>query len=196
MCPGGTAVSAECADRSAFSENPCACTALQELAALSTELQAEAPWDALASAAYCTGDVQYGSLGVSCAPVDGVQLPTEVIGSGAQLTGALPPSLGEVGSSLTYLYLLSNHLTLLPTEIGALTGLTLLDLGFNSITSMPSELGALTGLTALGLETNAITSVPSELAALTGLEDLNLSDNQLTGVPAEFRTVGGDPSNF
>ena len=37
-CPGGTLVSAECADRSAFDESPCACTALQELAALSDTL--------------------------------------------------------------------------------------------------------------------------------------------------------------
>ena len=53
ICPGGTAVSAECADRSAFAENPCACTALQQLAALSSDLQTEAPWDDLANSAYC-----------------------------------------------------------------------------------------------------------------------------------------------
>ena len=39
-CPGGTLVSAECADRSAFRENPCACTALEQLAAPSSERQA------------------------------------------------------------------------------------------------------------------------------------------------------------
>ena len=39
-CPGGTLVSAECADRSAFRENPCACPALEQLAARSTTLQA------------------------------------------------------------------------------------------------------------------------------------------------------------
>ena len=44
-CPGGTVVSAKCADRSAFGENPCACTALQELAALSSFLHNEAPWN-------------------------------------------------------------------------------------------------------------------------------------------------------
>ena len=51
VCPGGTPVSAECADRSAFAENPCACTALQQLAALSA---ANLAWDA--TAAYCTLD--------------------------------------------------------------------------------------------------------------------------------------------
>ena len=44
-CPGGTVVSAKCADRSAFGENPYACTALQELAALSSFLHNEAPWN-------------------------------------------------------------------------------------------------------------------------------------------------------
>ena len=42
-CPGGTAVSAECANRSAFDENPCACTALQQLVALSPSLPTTAP---------------------------------------------------------------------------------------------------------------------------------------------------------
>ena len=52
-CPGGTPVPAECADRSAFKENPCACAALQELAAMSDTLQAEAPWNDLANKASC-----------------------------------------------------------------------------------------------------------------------------------------------
>ena len=65
-------------------------------------------------------------------------------------------------------------------------------LNVNAITSLPTELGALTGLTSLTLEYNAITSVPTELAALTGLSYLYLGSNQLTGVPTEFRTV--DPS--
>ena len=76
-CPGGTVVSAKCADRSAFGENPYACTALQELAALSSFLHNEAPWnDHQANAAYCPT----GSLYVKCATVGKVQLPTLVGG--------------------------------------------------------------------------------------------------------------------
>ena len=76
-CPGGTVVSAKCADRSAFGENPLACTALQELAALSSFLQNEAPWnDHQANAAYCPT----GSLYVECATVSRVQLRTLVGG--------------------------------------------------------------------------------------------------------------------
>ena len=164
-CPGGTAVSAECASRSRFDENPCACTALQQLAALSSDLQAEAPWADLANSAYC----QTGILEVRCAPVDGVELPTYIFTSvvGVGLAGALPPSLREMGYSLAHLNLYNN-----------------------AISSLPTELGALTGLTYLGLAPNAITSLPTELAALTGLNGLYLFDNQLTGFPEEFRTWG------
>ena len=71
ICPRGTVVSAACADRSAFKESPCACTALQQLAALSPTLQEETPWSALADFPYCLG----GSLKVVCKKVDGVELP-------------------------------------------------------------------------------------------------------------------------
>jgi len=186
-CPGGTLVSAACANRSRFNENPCACTALQQLAALSPSVPTTAPWNDLASGAYC----QTGSdLGVACATVDGVQVPTAVAGGSSGLAGALPPSLRELGPSLEYLTLPSNAITSVPTEIGALTGLTALGLNVNAITSVPTEIGALTSLRVLNLGYNAITSVPTELAALTSLETLYLDGNQLTGVPTEFRTWG------
>ena len=87
ICPGGTAVSAACADRSAFDESPCACTALQELAALSSDLRGKAPWSALAISSYCTVpegdyynyyyDYDYTDmdLQVKCTLVGGVKLP-------------------------------------------------------------------------------------------------------------------------
>ena len=126
-----------------------------------------------------------------------MKLPTLVStggSSGAGLAGALPPSFGELGPSLTYLNLSSNRITSLPTELGALTGMKELRLNSNAITSLPTEIGTLTGLTYLDLPSNAITSVPSELGALTGLVILDLSANQLTGVPTEFRTWG--PSSY
>ena len=64
-------VSAACADRSAFKENPCACTALQQLAALSPTLKTETPWNALADTPYCSSE----RLKVMCKKLDGVQLP-------------------------------------------------------------------------------------------------------------------------
>jgi len=127
-CKGGTAISEECADRSGFGENPCTCTALQDLAGMSSDLQSEAPWNDLANAAYC----QSGPLHVECNTVDGVQLPTLVDGANQGLAGALPPSLGELGPSLTYLNLGGNAITSVPTEIGALTGLTTCCIGDNN----------------------------------------------------------------
>ena len=185
VCPGGTAVSAECADRSRFNENPCACTALQQLAGLSSVLQAKAPWNDLANAAYC----QAGSLVVGCAPVGGVQLLTLVDGYNAGLVGALPPSLGDLGPSLEELALRENAITSVPTELGALTGMVVLDLAINAITSVPTELGALTSLKQLLLYGNAITSVPTEVGALTGLDDLNLYSNAITSVPTELAAL-------
>ena len=138
ICPAGTAVSADCADRSAFNESPCACTALQELAALSSELQVVAPWNDLANKAYC----QSGSLGVDCAPVDGLQLPTTIRGGneglGRASAGALPPSIVELRSSLLDLRLSGNAFTSVPTELAALTGLTSLNLSYNQLTGVPA----------------------------------------------------------
>ena len=45
---------------------------------------------------------------------------------------------------------------------------------------MPTELGALTGLTHLDLRENAITSVPTELGSPTSLTLMNLRDNQIS----------------
>ena len=85
------------------------------------------------------------------------------------LTGALPAGLGDLGP--------------------ALKSLALPGIGDNRISELPTELGALTGLTSLDLQANAITALPTEVGALTGLVYLGLQNNQLTGVPAEFRTV-------
>ena len=181
-CPGGTLVSAECADRSAFDESPCACTALQQLAALSDTLQGENPWNNLANKAYC----QSGDLSVGCARVDGVKLPTIVKGVNVGLAGALRPSLGELGPSLTTLDLAGNAITSIPIEIGALTLLTELYLSSNQISELPTEFGALTGLEDLFVDTNPLSTLPTELGALTGLRRLQCFLTALTSVPTEL----------
>ena len=200
ICPGGTPVSAECADRSDFDENPCACTALQELAALSSDLQAEAPWSALPASPYCqtADDYSYSaSLDVACELVNGVQLPTDLrLSEYSVLAGALPASLGELRSltgmevkRLDFGFPYGDAITSVPTELMVLTGLEYLSLTWTHIASVPAWIGALTGLTNLDLGGNAITSVPTEIGALTRLEYLDLSINQLTSVPSEIAAL-------
>ena len=71
----------------------------------------------------------------------------------------------------------------IPPEIGNLTNLTYLNLGNNQLTgSIPSEIGNLTNLTSLSLMINQLTgSIPPEIGNLTNLEYLLLQSNQLTG---------------
>ena len=187
ICPGGTLVSAACADRSAFSESPCACTALEQLAALSGSLQTAAPWNDLANTAYCNNFY----LIVTCESVDNVLLPNDVTGYNQGLTGRMPVSVGDLGPVLTRLVIKgTGAISSLPTEIGTLTSLEGIDLSENALTSVPTEIGALTSLSYLYLVDNTITSVPSEIAALPSLSELRLSTNALTGVPPEFQTWG------
>lgn len=121
-------------DRSAFSENPCACTALQQLAALSEELQDVAPWNDLANQPYCTGlddDYSLVNLDVKCGAAGaGTQLPTRVDGLNAGLAGAMRPSISALGPILGHLALngkaAGTGITSVPTELGRLGSLTTL----------------------------------------------------------------------
>ena len=187
ICPGATLISAACADRSALSESPCACSALQQLAAMSTTVSNLPPWNDLANTAYCNNFY----LIVLCESVDNVLLPNDVTGYNQGLTGRMPVSVGDLGPVLTRLVIKgTGAISSLPTEIGTLTSLEGIDLSENALTSVPTEIGALTSLSYLYLVDNAITSVPSEIAALPSLSELRLSTNALTGVPPEFQTWG------
>ena len=170
-CPGGTLVSAECADRSAFAENPCACTALQQLAGLSGKLKGQAPWNDLANKAYCnppdldpSKDCDFMApecLSVDCATVDGVKVPTYVVSMFASINGALPPSLGDLGPSFTALDLNNNAISSLPTEIALLKNLDFLDLSSNNLPSVPSEIAELTKMSTIRLNSNNLSVLPS-----------------------------------
>ena len=206
VCPGGTVVSTACEDRSAFGENPCACTALQELAALSdNNLQTEVPWSNLASNAYCASDddseeysdSDYESdlLNVACTTTgNGVSLPLEIecdacMDSSNQV--GVPTSIGDLGTSLTKIELHNNDFTgAIPTEIALLTSLTWIKLEDNALTSLPTEIGLLTNLKYLYLTGNDIVgAIPTEIGALTELVDLAANDNQLSSVPSQLGSL-------
>jgi Leucine-rich repeat (LRR) protein len=100
-----------------------------------------------------------------------------------QLTGSIPPEIGNL-TNLTTLVLYHNELTgEIPPEIGNLTNLIYLALHENQLTgSIPPEIGNLTNLRQLSLDFNQLTgSIPSEIGNLTNLDFLKLNNNQLTG---------------
>ena len=103
VCPGGTTVSAACADRSAFGENPCACTAIEQLVGMSSFLPSQAPWNDLANQDYCTTEIIIVPVIVVCELVSGVRLPSSVLTISTALDGPMPRSIGDLGPALTRL---------------------------------------------------------------------------------------------
>ena len=132
---------------------------------------------------------------------------TSLVLSDSQLTGTIPPELGNL-NNLERLNLTRNQLTGdIPPELSLLTNLQLLALGGNQLTgpiptwlvnitnleelylwgnqftgAIPPELGNLPGLVKLGLSRNRLTGgIPPQLSSLTNLRYFSLSDNQLSG---------------
>ena len=103
---------------------------------------------------------------------------------GNQLTGSIPPEIGNL-TNLTKLYLFNNDLTgSIPSEIGNLTNLTVMSFYNNEFSgSIPSEIGNLTNLTKLYLFNNQLTGeIPVSICDLDinfSLGWLGISNNQL-----------------
>ncbi len=100
------------------------------------------------------------------------------------LTGAIPPELGEL-DALETLDLGGNDLTgIIPGELGRLAGLRSLRLSGNALTGgIPGSVFALANLEQLLLDRNRLTGrLPSEVANLAGLVHLRLDGNDFTGV--------------
>ena len=114
---------------------------------------------------------------------------TELLLPNNNLTGTLPPELGDL-PQLRRLVLRANNLSgTLPRELGRLSQLTMLDLSRNSLEgTIPSDLGSLSRLDSLLLRGNELTGpIPRELGNLGSLRRLQLSSNQLSGpVPPEL----------
>lgn len=121
---------------------------------------------------------------------------------GAQLTGTLPPQLGQLtelrGLNVAnveweYLPRVYNGLTgSIPPELGNLSKLEYLLLANNFLSGeIPPELGNLTNLRRLTLGLNYLTgSIPAELGRLTELETLDLGYNRLHGsIPPELAAL-------
>ena len=121
--------------------------------------------------------------------IDGAGRVTRLGLTGNNLTGSIPPELGDL-ANLEKLWLRSNNLTgSIPPELGDLANLEDMDLPANNLTGpIPPELGDLANLEALWLYENNLTGpIPPELGDLANLEFLNLHTNNLTGpVPPEL----------
>ena len=106
-----------------------------------------------------------------------------------QLSGNIPPELGNL-SSLQDLYLNSNQLSgEIPAELGSLGNLEILTFDRNQLSgSIPPALGNLSSLRYLSLSSNQLSgSIPPELGNLSSLQDLYLQLNQLSGsIPPEL----------
>ena len=105
------------------------------------------------------------------------------------LSGVLPPELGDL-SSLEEVDLRVNALGgVLPRELGNLANLGSLFLAGNALSgAIPPELGNLANLGSLSLAGNALSgAIPPELGNLANLEWLNLDSNTLSGaIPPEL----------
>ncbi len=105
------------------------------------------------------------------------------------LSGGIPTEIGNL-SGLESLSLVSNQLSGgIPAEIGNLSNLTTLDLAGNMLLgTIPTEIGNLSNLTRLNLRVNLLTgTIPAEIGNLENLQNLNLSTNDLSGgIPLEI----------
>ena len=115
---------------------------------------------------------------------------TELDLSSNDLTGPIPPELGDLSNLMT-LDLSFNKLSgQIPSDLGNLSNLTSLDLGFNRNLSgsIPRELGTLSNLEHLVLLADNLSGqIPRELSNLSNLETLHLQGNNLSGqVPPEL----------
>ncbi|KAL6967718.1 hypothetical protein U1Q18_033527 [Sarracenia purpurea var. burkii] len=87
---------------------------------------------------------------------------------------------------LTVLSLNQNHLTSLPSALGALTCLRQLHVANNKLTCLPTEIGELTELQILKANNNRICTLPASMVACTSLVEVDLSSNLLIELPETF----------
>ncbi|XP_058111179.1 putative receptor-like protein kinase At3g47110 [Magnolia sinica] len=106
------------------------------------------------------------------------------------LSGALPDSMANLSTQLTWLTLGKNRIFgSIPSGIQNLIGLTVLDMGYNFLTgTIPIGVGKLNNVKKLALSGNELSGhIPSSLCNISQLYLLSLDGNKLTGrVPSSL----------
>lgn len=97
----------------------------------------------------------------------------------------LPSEIGNL-SNLQMLCVEKNQLRELPEEIGRLIHLETLDLDHNRLSNLPKAIANCRILASLQLNNNRFTYLPDEICELTRLESLDVSSNKLTKLPKNF----------
>ncbi|TKW03743.1 hypothetical protein SEVIR_7G062800v4 [Setaria viridis] len=103
---------------------------------------------------------------------------------GNMLNGSLPRSIGNLSTSLEYLFLGSNRISgSIPVEINNLVNLTALSMENNLLSgSIPTTMGNLQSLFILNLSKNKLSGhIPSSIGNISQLGKLFLDDNDLSG---------------
>lgn len=88
--------------------------------------------------------------------------------------------------TLTVLSLSQNHITTLPSALGALTCLKELHLAYNKLTCLPIEIGLLTKLEVLEANNNSISRIPTCIGSCCSLVEIDFSSNLLVELPETF----------
>ncbi|MCP5052313.1 MAG: hypothetical protein GY940_34415 [bacterium] len=123
---------------------------------------------------------------------------SKILLSDNNLTGSLPPELGNL-TRLIRLYLHTNRLSgSIPSELAKMSSLDSLHLGKNRLSGIiPPELGNMTNLTALGLSSNKLSGgIPSSLMTLTDCDFLRVRYNALYTGNETLRDFLTDKDSF
>ena len=105
----------------------------------------------------------------------------EVLYLASNRLSSLPSELSEL--PLKHLDIGKNQFLTMPKPILALQNLEKLEAGFNRIRTVPRDIGKLKTLTFLSLNKNLIIRLPSTIGDLTQLEFLEMGDNRIIVLP-------------
>ena len=97
----------------------------------------------------------------------------------------IPKDIGQL-TGLKALRLDSNSIASLPPEIENCSSLRFLSIAKNKLTGLPSEIGKLKSLTNLNVSQNVIAALPDSIGKCSSLGTIKLQDNQLTTLPASI----------